>query len=143
LSVVVDSSIALAWTLPDEINDRADAVLDLVIRDGGHVPFIFRAEFANGLMMAVRRGRFDRERRPAALIFLEGLELLHDGEGSTRLATVMELADEYALTVYDALYLDLAKRLGLPLATLDRKLTDAARRAAIVLAMPEASGPHR
>lgn len=125
--------MALAWTLPDEGSAASDSVLDQVIRLGGHVPFIFRAEFANGLTMAARRRRIDSSERSAALAFLETLQLVHDTEGPTRLDHTIELADRHDLTVYDALYLELAQRTRLPLATLDRKLAAAARQSGVAL----------
>lgn len=134
MSVVIDNSMALAWALPDEGNALSDAVLDQVVRLGGYVPFIFRAEFANGLTMAARRQRIDPGERSVALAFLENLQLVHDSEGATRLRQAIELADRHELTVYDALYLELAQRTRLPLATLDKKLAAAARRAGVALA---------
>jgi len=134
LSIVVDNSVALAWTLSDEHSAASDLILEAVSARGGHVPFIFRAEFANGLTMAVRRNRVDSQGRAEALSFLEELNLNHDVEGNARIGTVVALADRYDLTVYDALYLELAQRLGCPLATFDKKLARAARDAAVTLA---------
>ena len=133
MSVVVDNSMALAWTLIDEQSAASDEVLDRVMKYGASVPFIFRAEFANGLTMAVRRKRIDAKARSEALEFIETLALSHDEEGKSRMAATVELADRYSLTVYDALYLELAQRLGRPLATFDKKLIAAARDAAVPL----------
>lgn len=138
MSLVVDSSVAMAWAVKDEASARADSVLETVTKTGGHVPFLFPAEFANGLTMAVRRGRTDSEARREALNFVQRLGLAHDLEGPGRLPIVIELADTYGLTVYDAFYLDLAQRHGLSLATFDRKLAAAARQAMVQLAVPEA-----
>jgi predicted nucleic acid-binding protein len=135
LSVVIDNSMALAWTLPDESSATADAILDNVVKGGGHVPFIFRAEFANGVTMAARRGRIDHRARDEALTFMERLKLVHDVDGFKRLGTAVNLADTYGLTVYDAVYLDLAQRMSLPLATFDKKLASAARQANVALAV--------
>lgn len=134
---MIDNSIALAWTLIDERSDVADKILDRVMREGGHVPFIFRAEFANGLTMAVRRDRIDRSSRTEALAFIEELKLVHDVEGRDRMHPAIELADAYGLTVYDAIYLDLARHQSLPLATFDKKLIAAMRHAGVRLAMPQ------
>jgi predicted nucleic acid-binding protein len=136
LSIVVDNSMALAWTLEDEHSAASDAILEVVTSQGGHVPFIFRAEFANGLTMAVRRKRVDDQGRSEALAFMEGLNLTHDLEGSMRISSAVALADKHDLTVYDALYLELAQRVGCPLATFDKKLSNAARSAAVALAVP-------
>jgi len=137
LSIVIDNSMALAWTLIDERSDAADMILEKVMREGGHVPFIFRAEFANGLTMAVRRNRIDRGSRSEALVFIEGLRLVHDVEGKDRMHSAVELADAYDLTVYDAIYLDLAQRRRLPLATFDKKMIAATRNAGVRLAVSQ------
>jgi predicted nucleic acid-binding protein len=137
LSVVIDNSVALSWTLVDEKNAASDSILDTVIERGGHVPFTFRAEFANGLIMAVRRKRIDQDGRSDALAFMEALELTYDMEGNSRIRAVVALADKYQLTAYDALYLELAQRLAFPLATFDKKLLRAARNAEVALAVAE------
>ena len=54
MTIVVDNSMAMAWTLIDERSAQADSILDQVMREGGHVPFTFRAEFANGLVELMR-----------------------------------------------------------------------------------------
>jgi predicted nucleic acid-binding protein len=141
LSVVVDNSVALAWTLIDERSAAADTILETVMREGGHVPFIFRAEFANGLTMAFRRNRIDGASRSEALKFMEALKLVHDVEGKDRIDAAVELADAHGLTVYDALYLDLAQHQRLPLATFDKKLVAAANRAGTPLAVSQTQEP--
>jgi predicted nucleic acid-binding protein len=137
LSVVIDNSIALAWTLIDERSDVADGILDRVMQEGGHVPFIFRAEFANGLTMAVRRNRIDRNSRAEALAFMDALNLVHDFDGRERMRPAIELADAHGLTVYDAIYLDLAQHRRLPLATFDKKLIAATHHAGVRLAISQ------
>ena len=137
MSVVIDNSIALAWTLVDEGNSVADTVLEKVMREGGHVPFIFRAEFANGLTIAVRRNRIDRGSRSEALAFMEALKLVHDVDGKDRMNQAVDLADAYGLTVYDAIYLDLAQQRRLPLATFDKKLIAATHHAGVRLAVQQ------
>ncbi|MBL8581177.1 MAG: type II toxin-antitoxin system VapC family toxin [Rhizobiaceae bacterium] len=136
MSVVIDNSVALAWVLTDERGDVADRLLDNLMHEGGHVPFTFRAEFANGLTVAVRRNRIDRESRTQALSFMEGLKLVHDIDGRERMRSAVDLADAHGLTVYDAIYLDLAQQRRLPLATFDRQLAAATREAGVALVIP-------
>lgn len=135
MSVVIDNSVAMAWVLPDESVPLADLVLDRVVDDGGHVPFHFPAEYANGLTVAMRKGRIDAAARSEAFRRLPMLKLVRDIDGVGRLDTAMEIADLYRLTVYDALYLELAQRLRLPLATLDDALARATRQAGVALAV--------
>lgn len=135
MTLVVDNSMALAWTLADEQSESADVVLDHVMSGGGHVPFIFRAEFANGLTTATRRGRINGADREQALEFIETLRLMHDLPDPENVKEAVRLADAHLLTVYDALYLELAWRKRLPLATFDRKLSAAAQSAGVALTL--------
>jgi predicted nucleic acid-binding protein len=57
MALVVDASIALAWGLPDESSDYADAVLAVAEHEGLCVPDLWAREIANGLAVAYRRGR--------------------------------------------------------------------------------------
>lgn len=100
------------------------------------MPFHFPAELANGLTMAVRKGRIDERARSAAYESFPGLNLVRDLEGVDRMKAAIDLADVYRLTVYDAIYLELAQRLALPLATFDDALARATQRAGVALAIP-------
>jgi len=85
--------------------------------------------------MAVRRRRIDADFRDAALRDLATLPVILDDHTSRRAwHDTLRLADLHGLTVYDAAYLELAQRLGLPLATLDQALRSAARAAGVALA---------
>ncbi|MFN3547492.1 MAG: type II toxin-antitoxin system VapC family toxin [Mesorhizobium sp.] len=127
MTVVVDSSIALAWFLPDENSPLALDVLMQVTESGALVPQHFQVEFGNALVMAVRRKRIDRDYRRRTFERISDLELATDQAGGDRLwIETIELADQHGLTLYDGLYLELALRTGLPLATLDTRLAKAA-----------------
>jgi predicted nucleic acid-binding protein len=127
LSLVLDASLTLTWFFDDEATPASDALLDRASRTGAVVPGLWRLEIANALQFARRRGRISAEYRDASLAVLELLPIVIDPEtdlhawGGTR-----HLAERHRLTVYDATYLELAQRRGLPLATLDQALRDAA-----------------
>ena len=124
---MIDSSIALAWSLPDESNPFARQTLTQVIEDGAHVPPLFALEFGNALVMAVRRGRIDHAYRRRTFERVAELNLTTDREGGDQLWTdTIELADLHGLTLYDGVYLELSLRTGLRLATLDKRLANAA-----------------
>lgn len=130
MSAVIDCSVALHWVMPDENDSDLDRLLDRVIAEGGAVPPLFRVEVGNGLLMGVRRNRFTSEFLVQALHRLDELPLHADTQGADMVwTTSVELASRYDLTLYDAVYLELALRLRLPLATLDRKLASAAKNA--------------
>ena len=107
--------------------------LDKVATEGAAVPDLWFLEVANGLVTAERRGRIEPAASAAFLAMLEDLPIVADRAGGRALHATMSLAREHRLTAYDAAYLDLAMRLGLPLATDDRSLGAAARRVGIVV----------
>ena len=87
---------------------------------------LWRLEVANSLTVAVRRGRIDAEFRRAALDNLALLDITTDAHTDTHAwAETLLLADRFGLTVYDAAYLELARRRALPLAPLDEDLSAA------------------
>ena len=127
MTLVIDSSIALAWFLPDESNPLADRILIEVTQGVAHVPPLFPVEFGNALVMAVRRRRIDQAYRLRTFERMAELGLITDWGGGDQVWTdAVELADVHGLTLYDSMYLELALRTGLPLATLDTRLARAA-----------------
>lgn len=123
--LIIDASVTLAWLLDDEEDARAEAALPAFEREGGIVPQHWRYEVGNGLLTAVRRGRLTREDGMQRLRSLASMAVTIDVE--VDLHTTLALAFQHDLTFYDAVYLELALRRQLPLATLDQDLADAAR----------------
>jgi predicted nucleic acid-binding protein len=121
VSLVLDSSVTLAWLYSDEITESIRRVFEAVAEQGAVVPALWKLEIANSLTVAVRRGRIGRDFRRAALSDLAMLEIATDPH-TEAWGQTLELADRCDLTVYDAAYLELALRRRLPLATLDEKL---------------------
>ena len=132
--IVLDASMTLSWHFADEVTPQTDAVHGDVIADGAVVPVHWRLEIANAFATAVRHGRMTAEFRSEALARLEYLPVEIDDE-SARAAwgAVQELCDRHRLTAYDASYLELALRRNLKLATLDRRLSEAAQAAGVPL----------
>jgi predicted nucleic acid-binding protein len=127
VSVVLDASLTLSWYFEDERTPAADALLDRVTNTGAVAPSIWRFETANGFQMAIRRQRIDPGFRDRALFELARLPIAVDtGTDACVCTTTLQLADRYRLTVYDAVYLALAQRKALRLATLDGALRSAA-----------------
>jgi predicted nucleic acid-binding protein len=130
---VVDSSLALAWGLPDETSSRADRVLDrITAHDVLWVPALWWYEIANALMIAERRRRITQADRLELIRLYEQLPLQTDAHltGHT-VRQIQSLAMTHHLSAYDTSYLELALRKGLSLATLDKPLTKAARDAGL------------
>jgi predicted nucleic acid-binding protein len=138
VSLVLDPSLALSWYFEDERTAEADAVLDRVVEEGAVVPALWRLEIANGLQMALRRKRIDAAFRDNALAELAAMAISVDGETDAHAwSATLRLSDQFRLTVYDATYLELARRRQLPLATLDRAL----RAAALAIGTETLGGP--
>jgi predicted nucleic acid-binding protein len=134
LSVVIDASIAIKWIFEDEADDATDRIMVQVSRSGATVPSLWRLEVANILRMAVRRRRCDEAYADGSLERLSRLPILVDAETDAQAwGRTLALARECDLTLYDAAYLELAFRKGLPLATCDDELAEAARTKAVPL----------
>ncbi len=130
--LVVDASLVLAWCFADEKSESADRLMDRIGDDGALVPSLWRLEVANVLLAAERRARIGRVDADDRLQRLADLPIEVDDETDRRAWNdVLALARAARLTVYDAAYLELALRRGLPLATLDGDLARAARKAGV------------
>ncbi|MGD0227087.1 MAG: type II toxin-antitoxin system VapC family toxin [Terriglobia bacterium] len=137
--LVLDASATLTWCFEDEAMPWTDALLaNLRAGDEAIVPLHWPGEVANALLIAVRRGRISHEKANRFLVDLRALPIRLDPESSDAVFDqVFKLAEQYRLTIYDAGYLELAIREGLPLATLDNDLRKAARAAAVPLVEPQ------
>jgi len=134
VSVVVDSSATLAWVYNEETTGAIREILARVAERGAWVPALWRLEVANVLEMNVRRGRTAAAFRDSALADLAVLPINLDADtGRHAWGATLRLASRHRLSVYDAAYLELAQRRGLPLATLDQELRAAATAEGIVL----------
>ena len=125
MAFVVDTSVAASWLLPDEYDHVAEQAQALLRTEDAVIPWLFWFEIRNVLLMNERRGRLEIVQTNEALSVLAGLPIRRDLEPDE--AVVLTLVRRHKLTVYDAAYLELALRLQLPLATLDRQLIVAAR----------------
>ena len=127
MSLVLDSSVTLAWIYASETTDAIREVILEVTESGAWVPSLWRLEVGNVLETGVRRGRHDRTFRDAAVADLALLPVNLDPETNEQAwGATTRLAERHRLTLYDAAYLELALRRGLPLATLDNDLRAAA-----------------
>jgi predicted nucleic acid-binding protein len=127
MSLVLDSSATLAWIYAEEVTASIRQVFATLQSSGAWVPSHWALEVANVLEMGVRRKRHDSIFRDATLADLALLPLNLDPETPRQAWSVtLQLAERHRLTLYDAAYLELALRIRLPLATLDRELTLAA-----------------
>lgn len=130
--VVVDASVAAMWYLPQAHSEHAMALLasdhDLV------APELLRLEVGSVLLRAVRRRAMTRaEAREAVGAMLpEGVRLVPVADGSVR---ALDVAAEFGGSIYDAVYVALARDLGAPISTSDAQLVSTARKAGVPAAL--------
>ena len=122
--LVVDASVVVAWLFDDEEGARAERALEQLVEEGALVPQPWHLETRNSLLTAERRGRLSTEEVKERLGALKDLPIATDEEPDLQAA--FDLARAHGLSLYDALYLELAKREGAELATLDGALGRAA-----------------
>ena len=132
--LVVDASIVMAWLFDDEEEARADDVLALLEEDGALVPQLWHLETRNTLLAAERRGRVSAAGIRERLDALKGLPIRTDADPD--LQSAFELARAHGLSIYDAMYLELARRESAELATLDGALGRAAVAEGVPLSVP-------
>lgn len=131
---VFDASVTMAWCFEDERTPATEALLDRLSTTPAIVPQVWPLEVANVLVVAARKNRITPTLRAQFLTTLTRLPIHLDGAPMQDVfSALLPLAETCGLTVYDAGYLELAMRLGIPLATLDRELGEAARRVGVSL----------
>ena len=121
---VLDASVAITWLLDDEENPLAEAARWRIVDGGAFVPQIWHLEIRNALLVAERRRRISAQGAVTRLRSLKELPIYTDTEPD--LESAVELARGHHLAIYDAVYLDLARRRNEALATLDTALVRAA-----------------
>ena len=132
-SMVVDASIAIAWFIRSQGNDKTLALLDQVAEGVSVVvPALWVFEVANSMLILCRRKVIDEAQYERSRSELSNLRAVVDDEGlQLALSNTSDLAKNHALSVYDAVYLELALRRQLPLASRDAALNKAAKRAGV------------
>ena len=130
---VADSSVAIAWVVLSQSSPETVQLLDEVKAGTPFVvPVLWMFEVANALLALRRRQRIQRDEYDQAHLDLGDSRPLVDDEGPLRaLGAISNLAEKHDLSVYDAVYLELALRRNLPLASRDSALNKAAKRAGV------------
>ena len=126
---VIDNSVVMAWCFDDKTSQYTEAILDSLEVFTAFVPSIWPLEVGNVLLVAEREKRLSESGSARFISLLYELPITIVQEPPERmLKEVLALAREYRLSSYDASYLDLAMRKGLPIATLDNGLIAAAKK---------------
>ncbi|MHB1191859.1 MAG: type II toxin-antitoxin system VapC family toxin [Longimicrobiales bacterium] len=127
MNFVLDASVTLSWCFEDEGGEYAERVLGALRSSEAVVASIWPLEIANGLAVAERRGRLDPAGAARFMELVLALPIAVDpASRGSGLREAHRLARARGLSAYDAAYLELALRHGIPLATLDARLRDAA-----------------
>ena len=129
-SFVVDASVSAAWLLPDEASDASEAALQATVDGEVWVPALWLLEVSNLLLSAQRRRRISADKRIELAAVAGALRLKVDRE-PVPIQRLDALAARHGLSAYDASYLELALRRGLPLATVDAALLAAMAKAGV------------
>lgn len=135
MSFVLDNSVTMRWFFgdgkPQEIT-YACRVLDAMKKTNAMVPATWGLEVANVIARAEAKAIVTEARSGAFLEMLEGVDIEVDSATFAQaLTSTLQLARRYNLSAYDASYLELALRLGIPIATLDEDLQKAAKKAGV------------
>jgi len=130
---IVDASVGFAWVYQGQATSETDQWLNAVAAGATViVPALWYLEMSNVLLIAQRRHRLTAVQRAAALEKLTALQFTTDEEGARHaFGKTSELAEKFGLTIYDAIYLELALRRSLPLATRDEALKTAAKQCGV------------
>lgn len=127
---VVDASVSAAWFLPDEATPSTEAALQATALQDVWVPALWLLEMGNLLLRAQRRKRISAEKRRELAAAAGALRIKVDRQ-PVSISELDELAAAHGLSAYDAAYLELALRRGLPLATQDDALSAAMAKAGV------------
>ncbi|MFN0117013.1 MAG: type II toxin-antitoxin system VapC family toxin [Elusimicrobiota bacterium] len=133
--IVVDSSLVLSWCFQDENSDIANRLRRALIKDVILVvPSLWLLEISNVLLVSERKGRISEEKSLQFLSFLKELPINFEIEDMDHaFSSVIGFARKEGLSSYNAAYLELAVRKGLPIATLDQQIQKAATKLGVAL----------
>jgi predicted nucleic acid-binding protein len=131
---VIDNSVVMSWCFKDQANSYADSILEKLTEAIAYVPSVWSLEVVNVLLAAERKKCISEADSVRFISLLSQLPIVVEYESPEKaMKDLLGLARAHSLSSYDASYLDLAMRKGLPLATLDEKLRKAAEATKVAL----------
>lgn len=123
MNFVLDASVTLSWCFDDEYSPETDDILVNIDQYEFYVPGLWSLEVGNILLLARKKQRISAAAMTESLNLLESFKIHVDTHTASRaFHQILSLAQAHQLTIYDAAYLELAMRMGLPLATKDSAL---------------------
>jgi predicted nucleic acid-binding protein len=133
MAFVVDNSIAVAWSVSSQADRYSRLMIERARREDVHAPHVWPLEFLNALRMLERRGLLLAHQVDGIVARIAKMQIRVDTTLADNRALI-DLSRRLALSIYDASYLEFAQRRGLPLATKDKPMRDAALAAGVALA---------
>jgi predicted nucleic acid-binding protein len=135
---VLDASFALSWFFDDEFSSYSASIAEIMPRSQALVPIVWPLEMANGFLTAFRRGRLPETKAPALIGALDRLRVDIDRGIAPEFLTqaTLTIGIAHRLSAYDASYLELAMRRGIPIATQDERLLRPTSAAGIEILQP-------
>ena len=131
-SFVIDNSVVISWCFKDQSSRYADTILDRLVESTAVVPPIWPLEVVNVLLVAERRNRLSEADSIRFITLLSQLPIsVEQVQPESLMVEILALAREHKLSSYDASYLNLAMNKGVPIATLDKGLRFAAKKAQV------------
>jgi len=136
--LVLDCSVTMAWLFEDEATKYTESVLNaLASGEEAVVPSLWALEVSNVLVIGERRGRNSQAQSRGFWETLKALPIEIDEHTAEQASeATLSLAREHDLSIYDASYLELASRLSASVATLDKRMSNAAAACGIPLWKP-------
>jgi predicted nucleic acid-binding protein len=125
MSFVLDNSVVSGWILNDQACAYCESIAIRLQAVRAIAPPLLQLEYTNVMRTACRRQKMIAAQAHQMVAMLAELPIDIDN-ASLRPSQVLDLALRYDLTSYDAVYLDLALRRGVPIATRDQALANAA-----------------
>ena len=130
MAFVLDNSVVCGWLLQAQATEYSESVSRLMAKERAIAPALLTWEYTNVLRTACKRGRLTAQDAQQAIAWLKRLPIDTDTSAPDA-GMLLSLALRHDLSSYDAVYLELALRLQLPIATADSDLASAARVAGV------------
>lgn len=125
MAFVLDNSVLCAWFIASQATPYADAIAQRLETARAVAPALLQLEYTNVLRTACKRGQLIAQQAREVVDRIETLPIDFDTQAPAP-AAILSLALRFELTTYAAVYLELALREQLPIATQDAALAEAA-----------------
>ena len=130
MAFVVDTSAVIAWFIQDQATAYTNRLRERARREALHAPVMLPLEVVNVVWQLQKRRRLSARQADEIIVKATRLKI-HVHAEMIPMQTLLGIARNYDLAAYDASFIELAQRLGLPLAAKDEMLLAAARRAGV------------